>query len=145
MKSVAQVLGSERNTLLKIIINWTQIAGISNREMMIPSGINGTTLTITVPNGMAAKAFVRFKHQIILNLGNFLKNDRVTDIRFVVDSSKFKDRPPEPQEKKETVEELSPTDVALKKSELESKGISPCFSESMAKLELLWQRKKKKK
>lgn len=141
MARVSQILNSCRNNLLKLVINWSEIAGASNREIMIPSEIQRHTLIIAVPNGMVAKTFVRFKPQLISNVNRFLNNNGISDIRFTVDASRFKKEEKKSEKKQEEIK-LSPEDIAMKRKELEAKGISAELSESMAKIELIWQQKK---
>lgn len=143
MKSVSQILGSEKNTLLKLIINWTEISGNSNRELMIPVEIKENILIIAVPNGMVAKSFARFKHQILINLDKVLRKNTISDIRFHVDPSRFKDKAPEPLIITDHVPEISESELLAKKLEIESRGISSQLSETMARIELTWQKKKK--
>lgn len=143
MKSVSQILGSEKNTILKLIINWTEIAGVSNRELMIPAEIKDGILMIAVPNGMVAKTFARFKYQLLSNLGRVIKNINVSDIKFIIDPSRFKEKTDRTENQGSPVVELSEQEILEKKKEIESKGITPSMAESMAKIELLWQKKKK--
>ncbi|HRZ79971.1 MAG TPA: DciA family protein [bacterium] len=144
MKRVSEVLSSERNSLLKILINWTEICGISNRELMIPVEIKDSSLVIAVPNGMVAKSFARFKHQILINLDKVLKKHSVSDIKFTVDPARFREKQPSPSNDTVAIPEISPEELLAKKLEIESRGISPALSGSMAKIELLWQKKEKR-
>ncbi|HNW83104.1 MAG TPA: DciA family protein [bacterium] len=142
MKRVSQILGSEHSTILKLIINWTEIAGVSNRELMIPVDIRDRTLIIVVPNGMVAKTFVRFKNQLLSNIGNIVRNSGISDIKFIVDTTRFKEKKPVKTDPENIAPDLSPEEILKKKHELESKGISPAIAESMARIELIWQKKK---
>jgi hypothetical protein len=109
---------------------------------MIPTDIKEKTLIIAVPNGMVAKTFVRFKNQLLSNISNIVRNSGISDIRFVVDISRFKEKKPVRTDNSKTAPELSPEEILMKKNELESKGISPSIAESMARIELIWQKKK---
>ena len=99
---------------------------------------------IAVPNGMVAKSFARFKHQLLINLDKVLKKHSVSDIKFVVDPSRFREKQPSPLNDAVSIPEISPEELLAKKLEIESRGISPALSGSMAKIELLWQKKEKR-
>jgi hypothetical protein len=123
----------------KIVINWSRIAGPSNREIMMPVELKKGVLTIAVPNGMVIKAAARFKQKIIDNIIRITGFAGLTDIKFSIDPKYFKSTPEKKKIEKETIK-ICEEETAKIKEKLVKEGISSQLAETFAQIEQLWEK-----
>ena len=91
MTQLKNILNNSRNTFFKLLINWTTIAGKSNRDIMKPNRISKQILYVAVPNNMALRIVRRLEPEILKNVQAFSGKTSVKEIRFFSDPSKFPD------------------------------------------------------
>ncbi|HDT11626.1 MAG TPA: DUF721 domain-containing protein [bacterium] len=124
----------------RIVMNWSKIAGQSNRDIMMPLELRKGVLYIAVPNGMVAKAASRFKKKIIENITGIIGVSSLNDIKFKIEPALFKNKTKTPpvKTKKKTVK-ICDKKTAEKKEQLLKLGISSDLAEIFAQIEQLWE------
>jgi len=145
MAQLKKILNDSRNTFFKLLINWTAIAGRSNREIMKPNRITKQILYVAVPNNMALRIVRRLEPEILKNVQAFSGKTSVKEIRFFSDPSKFPDVAKKTRKTiyKPTV--LDNNDVEFRSSQLKEIGIDSSLSRTMAEIDLILKKQKENK
>jgi hypothetical protein len=144
MNRISQIIADSKNALFKILLNWEKIAGSSNRDIMIPFQLKSKVLSVAVPNSMVEKTASRFKEHIIDNINRHIGKDSVTGIKFSIDTSKFTGVKKKEPEKEEVREPVSKKEVSKKAAEIEKTGVAGSLAQTLAEIELLLKRDRKK-
>jgi hypothetical protein len=139
---LSRIISGTKNTFMTILLNWENIAGKTNREIMIPFELRNKVLFVAVPNGMVAKTAVRFKEQMIGNIHRETGKNHVSDIKFMVDTSRFGSSGHKEYEQPETKIEISKSELSKKIKELQKQGISEHLAGTLAEIELLIEKRK---
>ena len=143
MAKLNNILDNSRSAFMKILMNWTSIAGKSNRDIMKPDRISRQILYVSVPNTMVLKTVRRFEYSMLNNVHNQIGNKSVKEIRFFSDPSKFKYvEKPKTKKKKRKPTVLDHSDVERRSSELQETGIDSSLSQKMAEIELILKKQK---
>ncbi|MGI6395591.1 MAG: DciA family protein [bacterium] len=141
---LSEIIPCSKNTFTSILLKWGDIAGKTNREIMIPLEFKNKVLTIGVPNGMVSKTALRFKKQMIENISRQVKKNSVLDLKFVIDASKFPSQIKEEKEHPGKVKiEISKEELSKKTEEIIKLGVSSNLAKTFAEIELLKDKREK--
>ncbi len=143
MAKLDKILNSSGNPFFKVIINWTSIAGKSNREIMKPVRISKRILFVAVPNSMVLKTVRRFHESVLEKVQKVAGKTSVKEIKFFSDPSKFKDTPEKIVKKSVKRTVLNEADVQRRNEELIKKGIDPSLARTMAEIDFILKDKKR--
>jgi len=143
MAKLNNILDNSRSAFFKVLMNWTAIAGRSNRDIMKPARITRQILYVSVPNTMVLKTVRRFESSILANVQKFIGKVSIKEIKFFSDPSKFKETEvKKPRKKKVKPTVLDPSNVSQRSTELENIGIDGSLSKKMAEIELILKKQK---
>lgn len=144
MPKLDKILNSSGNAFFKIMINWTRIAGKSNREIMRPVRVSKGILFIAVPNSMVLKTVKRFQAAILMNIYETVKSSNVKEIKFFSDPSKFKESAIKAKPQKAEPVILDENEVKKRNEELLKMGIDGSLSETMAQIDFILKKKNRR-
>ena len=139
---LSRIISETRNIFMTILLNWENIAGKTNREIMIPFDLKNKVLLVAVPNGMVAKTVVRFKDQMINNINREIRKNSVSEIKFFVDTARFGNIEIKEMPRAEEKIEISKSELSKKIKELQKQGISEHLAGTLAEIELLIEKRK---
>jgi len=145
MAQLKNILNDSGNTFFKLLINWTTIAGKSNRDIMKPNRISKQILYVAVPNNMALKIIRRLEPEILRNVQAFSGKTSVKEIRFFSDPSKFQDVVKKAKKTAHKPTKLDNNDVEFRSSQLKEIGIDSSLSRTMAEIDLILKKQKENK
>lgn len=145
MTQLKNILNDSGNTFFKLLVNWTAIAGKSNREIMKPNRITKKVLYVAVPNNMALKIVRRLEPEILKNVQVFSGKTSVKEIRFFSDPSKFPDIAEKTKKTAHKPTKLDNNEVEFRSSQLKELGIDSSLSRTMAEIDLILKKQKENK
>lgn len=145
MAQLKNILNDSGNTFFKLLVNWTTIAGKSNREIMKPSRISKRILYVAVPNNMALRIVRHLEPEILKNVQAFSGKTSVKEIRFFSDPSKFPDVAEKTKKNVYKPTKLDSHDIEFRSHQLKGVGIDSSLSRTMAEIDLILKKQKENK
>lgn len=141
MPKLDNILKNSGNTFFKILTNWTEIAGKSNREIMKPVRISKNVIYIAVPNSMVMKTVRRFQSNILQKIQKVTNRSVIKEVKFFCDPSKFKEASEKFTDKKQDPFIFDENEVQRRNGELLKMGIDSSLSKTMAEIDFILKRK----
>jgi len=145
MKKVSEIVTSSKRVLFNIILNWSEIVGNSNRDIMILFQIKNKVLSVAVPNGMVAKTVARLKGTVIEKINSLVRKKAILDISFVVSPSRFPDQIKRAQAASPQKISVPSAEIRKRAAEMKKNGLSDSLAETFAEIELLLKNKNNSK
>ena len=128
------------NVYNNILVNWSEIAGKKNKELLFPVSVKNGALFVATPNPMVKSYVVNLAHIIVAKVNRIVPGSNITFVKFSVRPEFFENKSvglkSEGEQPVKQLIEINADDLEKLKTKLINDGISEAFAEKMAIIEL---------